>query len=307
MKTNSENDKPSVRLSVVVVSIFSRSALINCLDSLLSNPNSDNIEIVVADNRALKSDADLTEKYSNVRFYRLPETAGIPILSAFGIAQSTREIVALIDSSSVVAPNWTAAILRAHRDFPAAVVGGAVEPAGRMKLLDWAAYFCEYGEFMRPLKSGAADVLPGNNISFARSLLAIGSEYAENEFWKTFWCQALGANGVELISEPSILVYYAKTFKLVPFLIRRFHHGRCFAAMRARRLNVFERAFYVAGAIFLPLVFLYRTTKTILNKKRLLKEFLLALPFIIPAFIFWSVGEFCGYSAGAGKSCKYNS
>lgn len=34
------------------------------------------------------------------------------------------------------------------------IVGGAVDPMPQRSLVDWAAYFCEYGQFMLPLTGG---------------------------------------------------------------------------------------------------------------------------------------------------------
>lgn len=304
MTAELEKKNSSPKLSVVVVSVFSERALENCLDSIFANENQDEVEIIVADCCADESVARLTEEYPNVCFLHFSEKAGIPVLSAAGIKQAAGEIIALTDASCVVDSNWITAILAAHQ-ATSLIIGGAVEMSEQMKLVDLAAYFCEYGQFMPPLNSGAARVLPGNNISFKRSALEIGREYVEPEFWKTFWCQKLQSAGVELIADSSILVRYAKEFKLVAFLVCRFHHGRCFAGMRAGKMPIFKRAFFAAGSISLPAIFLYRTVAAVLGKKRFLKELLLSLPFVVLAIVFWSLGETCGYLAGTGKSCDY--
>ncbi len=303
-KLENETSRKSAKLSVVVISLYSHALLRNCLESILANEHQDKIEIIVADYYADEPISNLIAKYPNVRFVHFSEKVGIPILSAAGIAQSTGEIIALIDSSCVVDVHWITSILAAHQS-PSPVIGGAVEIRGQMKLVDWAAYFCEYGQFMNPLKSGVVDVLPGNNISFKRPALQKGHEYVEPEFWKTYWCEKLKAEGIELISEPTMLIYYAKNFKLVPFLIRRFHHGRCFAGMRVMEAAFSKRAFYLVGSLTLPFIFLYRTVAVVLGKKRFFRELLLAFPFIVLAIVFWSLGETCGYLAGTGKSCEY--
>ncbi len=100
-------------------------------------------------------------------------------------------------------------------------------------------------------------------------------------------------------------VYYAKTFQTVPFLIRRFHHGRCFAGMRVMEAALSKRAFYLGSSLILPFIFLYRTVAVVLGKKRFFRELLLAFPFIVLAIVFWSLGETCGYLAGTGKSCEH--
>lgn len=303
-KLETEISISPVRLSIVVVSIFSHQSLISCLDSILACENQDKIEIIVANNSFENSLPNLAIKYPCVRFIQFSQNMGIPDLSAEGIAQTSGEIIALTDSSCLVDGDWITSILKAHQS-KSAVVGGTVEIHGLRKAIDWAAYFCEYGEFMHPLRAGSVDALPGNNISFKRSALLIGNEYVKNKFWKTFWCQKLRAEGIELISEPSMLVYYTKNFRLVPFLTRRFHHGRCFAGMRAIEFTIIKRVLYLGGSVLLPFIFLYRVVSSVVGKKRWLKELMFSFPLIVLAIIFWSLGETCGFLAGTGKSCEY--
>lgn len=292
----------TVKLSVIIVSLYSHLSLRKCLDAILANDGRDNIEILVA-HCSDEPIADLIDKYPNIRFIQFPQKVGIPFLAGAGIKQAKGEIVALTDASSEVGPGWINAIFEAHQSQHL-VIGGAVEVNKQMKPVDWAAYFCEYGQFMLPLKAGLADVLPGNNISFKRSVLERGTEYIEPEFWKTYWCEKLKDEGTDLIAEPAMLIYYSKTFQIVPFFIRRFHHGRCFAGMRTSKSSAAKRMLYLGGSLILPFIFLYRTITTILAKKRFLNELVLSSPFIVLGIVFWSLGETCGYLAGKGKSCE---
>ena len=298
-----DKQEKSVKLSIVVASIYSQTVLKKCLDSILAN-DCENVEIIVAHNSADKPLGDLIAESPDVCFIEFPEKTTLPVLSAAGIARSSGEIVAVTDSSCVVAENWISAILAAHQsDSP--VIGGAVEMSEGKNLTDWAAYFCEYGQFMLPIEAGAVEVLPGNNIAFKRDVLEKNKQFVENEFWKTYLCQQLQAEGIELISAPAMLVYYTKSFKFLPFLIRRFYHGRCFAGMRIKSETVFKRLLYAVGTIFLPFVFFIRTLTPVLQKRRFGREFILALPISVMAILLWSIGETCGYLAGTGKSCEH--
>jgi len=291
------------QLSVVIASVHSRAYLMKCLDNIIDQTH-DDIEIIVADS-SCSSILDLDNKYPQVRFIKFNEKASLPVLWGAGIRRSSGEIIAITDSSCVVNVDWVQSILKAHQSH-SPIIGGAVENSASKRAVDWAAYFCDYGQFMYPLTKGAVNVLPGNNISFKRWALEKGREYAfSGEFWKAHWCRKLQDEGIELMSEPSILVYYTKSYKLIPFLIRRFHHGRCFAGMRVGQTVLSKRAFYALGSIFLPPVLLYRTMAPILKKRRLLKEFFFSLPIMLLAIWFWSIGEMFGYVAGAGRSCEY--
>lgn len=293
----------SVKLSIVVASIYSPIFLKKCLDSILAN-DCENVEIIVAHNSVDAPINNLIAEYADVCFIEFDKKNTLPVLWAAGIARSSGEIVVVTDSSCVVAENWVSEILTAHQsDSP--VIGGAVEMSESKNLVDWAAYFCEYGQFMQPLEAGAVEVLPGNNISFKGDVLENHKQFVENEFWKTYLCQQLQAEGIELISEPSMLIYYNKSFNFLPFLVRRFHHGRCFAGMRIERETVLKCALYAVGTIFLPFVFFIRTLTPVLQKRRFRREFILSLPISVLAILFWSIGETCGYLAGTGKSCEH--
>jgi len=147
--------------------------------------------------------------------------------------------------------------------------------------------------------------LPGNNVAFKRAALNKGTQFVEQGFWKTYWCRALQQEGVQLRSVPSMVVYDRKSYRLFPFLIRRYHHGRCFAGMRITHVAPFMRPLYLLGTPVLPLLFMRRIAGPIMKKRRYLPQFILSLPISILAVISWSWGEFCGYLAGPGRSCEF--
>lgn len=296
-------DAPKL-LSVVVASVHSAYDLEMYLDAIIEQAQDKNIEVIVADCCRSDSPGNITIKYPNVVFIRFPEKTTLPALLGAGIARSTGQIIAITDSTCSPDKHWVSAVLKAHESsYP--VIGGAVEIGGCKKWVDWAAYFCEYGQFMNPLKEGTANELPGNNISFKRWTLDKGREFVENGFWKTYWCRRLRKEGIELMLSPLIVVYYKKSYLLIPFLIRRFHHGRCFAGMRVAEISTLERLLYAAGSPALPFLFLARTIKVVASKKRYLKEFVFSFPIFLLAIMSWSFGEFCGYLVGAGKSCSH--
>jgi glycosyltransferase involved in cell wall biosynthesis len=291
-----------VRLSIVVASLDCRALLKDCLDAILANEQK-GVEIIVAD-CCLKND-NLASEYPSVNFLRFPAKTSLPVLLAAGIARTKNEIVAVTDSTCIVAEDWVAAILKAHDETDAPVIGGAVEMlAAKSDLTEWAAYFCDYGQFMLPAPRGVVDAVSGNNFSFKKWALHCGEGFTANEFWKTHWCRRLQAEGFELFSEPTILVRVRKNYKFGNFLIRRFNHGRCFAAMRVAKEKFSARAVYAGGSILLPVLFLFRTISPLLTKKRFIGKLLLSFPTIVLAIVFWSFGETIGYLAGAGRSCE---
>jgi glycosyltransferase involved in cell wall biosynthesis len=294
--------RPTYQLSVVVASAWSVRDLESCLDALTGQRRAQKFEIIVVDCCGASALEIIIAKHPDVIFIQYSEKTPLPVLWGAGIARARGEIIAITDATCRAGPDWIPAMLKAH-EAPHALIGGAVEVAECRSGLDWAAYFCEYGQFMRPLQKGAANELPGNNLSFKRWTLDIGEEFVRDGFWKTYWCRSLRNAGIELVAEPEVVVYCHRSYRLFPFLIRRFHHGRCFAGMRVAQATLLARAGYVAGSWLLPFLFFARVLRMILSKRRLLGEFARAFPFTILAIVSWALGEFCGYLAGAGKSC----
>jgi glycosyltransferase involved in cell wall biosynthesis len=296
------SQRANPQLSVVVASAWSVHDLERLLDSLIGQRPAQEFEVIVADCRGDDALERIIDKYPGVTFIRHSEKTPLPVLWGAGIARARGEIIAVTDATCRVSPDWIAATLKAH-EAPHALIGGVVEAGRCQSRLDWAAYFCEYGQFMRPLQKGVAGELPGNNLSFKRWALSHGTEFVRAGFWKTYWCHSLQQAGVELVADPAVAVCVSKTYRPLPFLVRRFHHGRCFAGMRVAKASHFVRAGYAAGSWLLPFLFIARVLKMILSKRRFLGQFALALPWTILAILSWSLGECCGYLRGAGRSC----
>ena len=299
-----KSDSKSPQLSVVIASAQSEKELERSLEALMRQAFLPNVEVVVADccHEGVINAVKL--RFPTVKFQKLPRTTTLPYLWAAGINSSEGQLIAFTDTSCIVEDNWISAILKAH-DSDNPVIGGAVEVRGCQGWTDWAAYFCEYGQFMSPLKPGMAGELPGNNLSFKRGMLEKGVEFVQDGFWKTYWCRRLQEDGIQLVLDPSIIVTCQKPYRLIPFLVRRFHHGRCFAGMRVKKAPLLLRSYFLAGAPILPLIFLARLIKSISSKGRYYMEFALSFHVSLLAILSWSVGEFWGYLTGPGNSCAH--
>ncbi|HWP03421.1 MAG TPA: hypothetical protein VNL96_08195, partial [Gemmatimonadaceae bacterium] len=184
------------------------------------------------------------------------------------------------------------------------IVGGAVEPESPRSLADWAAFFCEYGQFMLPLKHGPARELPGNNISFKSGTLRTGSPYLAPEFWKTYWCQSMLRSGVSAVTTDKVVVWHTRRYRFVRFLWRRFRHGWCFAAMRFPRSATARRLGYAVASLVLPVLLTFRVLRAVIPKRRHLFALFFSLPMILAANLAWAVGEFWGYTYGSDSPCR---
>lgn len=294
----------SPRLSVIVACTHSWRDLEPVLSSLRGQKGAEGLEIIVVDSSGDRAGGDSGNQDQGTMTLRFPQGTPLPALWGAGIQQSHGTLIAITDDCSVPDTQWVTAILAAHESSDL-IVGGAVDPMPRRSLVDWAAYFCEYGQFMLPLAGGVVSELPGNNVAFKRTALHKGTQFVKPGFWKTYWCRALQQEGVQLRSNPSMVVVDRKSYRLFPFLIRRYHHGRCFAGMRMTQVSSVMRVLYALGTPLLPILFMRRIAVPIMQKRRYLPQFILSLPISVLAVVSWSWGELYGYLVGPGRSCEF--
>jgi hypothetical protein len=288
---------------VIVFSTTPLAEAPSSLQALVAQQRDSEPEIIVV----YGADADLPERvirgYPDVVFTRLERGASIARMLGHALARGRGEVLAITEATCEVDQGWVAAIEKAHEGRHP-VIGGAVEPERLRTALDWAAFFAEYGHFMPPVTEGVADQVPGINLSIKRSALWRARELVEGEFWKAFWCRRLQAEGTALWLTPSMLVHYRKSFAWWPFLVRRFHHGRCFAAMRVHGIPPWARAVYIAGSPVLPVLFCARIIRSLAVKRRYRWQLIRAFPHLVLATVSWAIGELCGYVLGPGGSCR---
>jgi hypothetical protein len=290
------------RVSVIVFSTTPLDEAPSCLGALTAQQRDGEPEIIVVDSADGEIPKMLVERHPGVTFIRLPGRANVARVLGEAVRRSAGDILAITEAPCRVDATWISAIEKAH-EAPHPVIGGAVEPEGLRHALDWAAFFAEYGHFMLPVDEGVVDQVPGINLSLKRPALERGREFVDGEFWKAFWCRQLQAEGTRLWLTPSVVVRYRKTFALRPFLARRFHHGRCYAAVRSRAWSGARRALYAASSPLLPLVFCARIVTSVAPKRRYRAELIRAFPHVTLATVSWAVGELFGYVLGAGSSC----
>jgi hypothetical protein len=285
------------RVSVVIGAPAVTPVLGACLEALREQHEAD-VEVVGAAAGRGPLLERLEREHPDAVFLPCPAGAQLPELLGAGLARATGPIVAVTDGTTIPGSNWIRTLREAHR-ADRVIVGGAVMPPTGGSVVDWAAFWCDYGPFMPPMRRAPARVVPGNNVSFRRSALEHGREFATGAFWKTFWCERLRAQGFALVTEPDAVVRDAKTNRLGPLLSERFRNGRCYAAMRSRQVPAAMRVCYAAGSPILPVLLLARTARPALGKRGFRARLLAALPLIALTVGAWSAGEAVGYVVGS--------
>jgi glycosyltransferase involved in cell wall biosynthesis len=289
------------KLSIIIGSQNARNTVSNCLQSLESQRNGDEIEILVVDNSTDGTAEMIRNQFPGIRLVRSAQDKLMPELWEAGIQQSTGECVAITTSHFVPASNWIEEILKAHRD-PYPAIGGAIENDKASGLVTWAIYFCRYSPYMLPFAEKMVEDFAGDNASYKRYALDRCREARRDGFWESFVHAEMRRLGLELLLTPSIVVYHQKSFTLAGFMKQRFWHGRQFGSDRARNLSGWARIIYILlSPLILPL-HLYRITGRVIGKRKQIKKYLMSLPVVILFLLSWSAGEFSGYVWASAQS-----
>ncbi|WP_218081773.1 glycosyltransferase family protein [Anthocerotibacter panamensis] len=225
----------------------------------------------------------------------------LPFLLGEGLAAAMGNLIAVTEGHCTFAADWAQQAIAAHAGTDVPVLGGVVEPGEGLTALDWALYFCDYGQFLAPLVGGLNSDLPGNNIVFKRQILA-GKEFTATGFWKTFFCYEL--QGEALRAEPALVCFYNRHLKLLPLLVRRWHHGRCFGAMRADKSSWSRKLLYALIGPLVPGLLVYKLWGRVWPKNRYRGRFLRVLPLSLLILTAWAVGEWVGNLFGSGGSYR---
>lgn len=295
-----------IRVSVVVFVGGADTGVSETLASLGRQSRLDDIEVIVADGTQDGSARAAIEGLPWARYIEIPG-GNMPALKGKAVQSARGDIVAILDSHDVAAPDWIDQMIAAFEREDVAAVGGVVMPGGPSTAANWAAYLFEYGAFNPPVREGVSDEdLPGNNLGHRRTLL-IGTcaEILDQEgFNKPFCHQRIRMDGGKMFMNPAMRVTHATSYRFLAFSVSRFHYGRCFGATRLRFSPSGRQAAYRVFAPIVPLILMVRHMARALahpGNRRMLPRAGLALMGIC---LFWGVGEWIGYWFGQGRSCE---
>jgi GT2 family glycosyltransferase len=295
------NKNRKVTLSVVIASVNGLPVIDECLGSLFELEESGDLEVIVANRCPVEVGSFISRKYPSIKLIQTGSQTAIPQLRALGFHESSGDIVAVLEDHCLVAPDWAYRVIEAHRlRYP--VIGGSVENAACRRLVDWAAYFCEYYRAMNPVPEGEVDFVPGNNVSYKREILEQFQDDFRSGIWDFEVHEHLKKAHVPLYSDPSILVYHKMSASLGRFLIQKYHFARSVAGTRNENQSWNVRCLYAAGAFLLPLILFIRIFGSVWKKRTHRIAFLLSSPFFLPMLFIWGIGEVAGNIIGAGSS-----
>jgi hypothetical protein len=212
------------------------------------------------------------------------------------------EIIALTEDHCLPAADWCKKVVEVHRAQGAAAIGGTVDNAATRGLIDWAAYWCEYGAFASPAAPGLVAALAAANVTYKRAALQrIGAlertAYHEGDVHARFM-----AAGDALWAEPRLRVWHKKHFTARSYCRERFAYSRWYAGGRRAQLNPPRRLLYLGATPLLPGLLLLRLFQRTQGRPAERRRFAAALPYLLLFVCVWAAGEAAGILWGAGAS-----
>jgi glycosyltransferase involved in cell wall biosynthesis len=295
-----EKSTSAAELSVVVPSVNGPADLVGCLEALEAQADA-RLEILVVDRIGESVRQIVRSRFPHVRLIGVPQGTTIPQMRAIAFAEARAESVAVIEDHVIVPGDWARRLLDAQTRTRA-VVGGSVENAATERLVDWAAFLCEYSHCIPPLPAGPVEWLTGNNVVYPRAVLQRHRAVIEEGKWENHLHEALKRDGVSLVCVPEIAVGHKKHYTIREYLSQRYLYARSYAGARVAGQPMPKRVAYGIAAIALPPLLFYRTLTRVVSKGRHRAELVRSLPLLALFVTSWALGEVVGYWAGPGDS-----
>jgi hypothetical protein len=201
----------------------------------------------------------------------------------------------------LVPAGWACQIAAARRDG-VRVVGGGVVNAATERIVDWAAFLCEYSHLMAPLSPGPAEWLTGNNTAYERALLEECRDVVETGRWEDVLHEAFRRRGVVLWCRPDIVAHHKKHYRVGEYLSQRFLYARAYAGDRVKGASIGRRVAYGLLAFGLPPVLLARIVSRIWRSGAHQAELARSLPLLVLFVTAWALGEVAGGWLGEGDA-----
>jgi hypothetical protein len=292
-------------LSLIVTVVDGGEALVRFLHCMTSQRDAPQLEIIVPFDDSVSAVAALNEEFPEVKFLamgRVETSRNIDTAAgqhelydrrrAVGLSAASGDLIAILEDRGTPRPDWANCLVRLHKDGPA-VIGGAIECAPR-DLLGWSIYVCDFTRYALPFEGAFVDWVSDVNVSYKRSALESTRDLWQERFSEPVVHWKLMEAGEQLYLSPELVVDHYRTATPLGDLLReRFHWGRLFGQIRAKRLTASKRILYCLAAPLVPFILLVRHGMAHYRKGNI-KRYLTALPFTFMLLLAWTAGETWG-------------
>jgi glycosyltransferase involved in cell wall biosynthesis len=291
-----------VVLSVVIPSVNGLPILLECLDALRAEAASGvAIELLIVDRCGEDVRRAVRERFPEATIVPTGRGATIPEMRALAFRQARADAVAVIEDHVLVPPGWARQMLEtlaAGHD----VVGGTVRNAATERLVDWAAFLCEYSHLLPPIPAGQVEWLTGNNVVYRKALLEKYRATLAEGRWEDYLHTAMRRDGVVLFCRPDIAVGHKMHYRVRDYLSQRFLYARGYAGQKRSEMSPAACALRAMGTLALPPVLLFRIVLRVLARRSHRAELARSVPLLSVFVCAWAIGEMVGYAVGPGNA-----
>src|SRR5690242_1299840 len=175
----------SKQISVIIACVNGLPAVDECLRSLERQKGDFDAEIIVANRCQDGTAAHIARSFPRVRLLNFSQSLSVWELRAHALGNAAGDIIVVTEDHCIAPETWFAEILKAHQ-LGYMVVGGAVENGMTNRIVDWAAFLCEYSSAMPPIPAGEVDGIPGNNAAYKREAFNLLQKPGAGVFWDWF-------------------------------------------------------------------------------------------------------------------------
>src|SRR5262249_31275455 len=117
----------TVEVSIVIAAHNAVAVIATCLSALEPQCTTATVEVIVADSSIDETPDIVARRFPWVRLLHFDQPLAVPALRGRAIAASRGQIVAILDSFSVVATDWVEQVRAAHARRPNIAIGGPVD------------------------------------------------------------------------------------------------------------------------------------------------------------------------------------
>lgn len=282
-----------------------------CLERLEPQVRDQGHEIVVPVDRFFGDFSALAARFPSVRFLPLENTPSrsapgtalhrhdlFEFRVAAGLSAAAGEVVGLLQDTFLPDPDWCRRTLEAHRQLPHAVIGGAVEQAGKT-ILGWSVYFLEFSRYMPPIPEGPVAYIADVNVAYKRRAIEIMRPLFRPRYNEAVAHWTIQSKGETLWQYPPMVVRQDRgKLPLRQVVAERLSWGAVFGAARHNALSAPRLALLILGSPLIPAVRIARIARKVFGSRRNIGPFLACLPALTAMTVLWTIGELIGTCTG---------
>ena len=286
-------------LSVVVPSVSGDESILACLAALRAANACTPLQVIVADRCGPAHRRDIASGFPEIEVIEAGAATSIPELRSLAISRARAPAVAVIEDHVIVPRDWGRRMLAALADG-ADAVGGSVYNGATSTILDRSAFLCEYAPVIRPLPSGPAARITGNNVVYRRAALERYREACAGQ-WEDALHAAMRRDGRRIECRPEIAVEHRQRVRFADYVAQRFLYSRSYAGARAVASGPLQRLAMAVASLTLPPLLLVRIARHA-RRAQQTGDFIRGLPLLMVFTAVWAAGEAVGWLRGAGDA-----